>query len=210
MACNGVGTPRILLNSVSGRFPDGLANSSGLVGKNLMFHPYSQVFGYVEEPLDGNRAPPLCLWSMEFYETDPTRDFVRGYSYQFSRGLGPITEAIFSDADGRLPWGEDHHRIFRKLVGRRIGLSAICEDLPEEHNRVTLDPVLKDGHGIPAPRIDYTISENSRRMMDHAQARRISAPIRRSPGAAGICSAPRGWAPIRRAPWSTNGAVRTT
>ena len=171
MACNGVGTPRMLLNSVSGRFPNGLANSSGLVGKNLMFHPYSQVFGYVEEPLDSNRAPPLCLWSMEFYETDPRRDFVRGYSYQFSRGIGPVTEAIISDADGRLPWGEDHHRIFRKLVGRRIGLSAICEDLPEEHNRVTLDPVLKDGHGIPAPRIDYTISENSRRMMDHGIAR---------------------------------------
>ena len=97
LACNGVGTPRMLLNSVSGRFPNGLANSSGLVGKNLMFHPYSQVFGYVEEPLDGNRAPPLCLWSMEFYETDPSRDFVRGYSYQFSRGIGPVTEAIISD-----------------------------------------------------------------------------------------------------------------
>ena len=171
MACNGVGTPRMLLNSVSGRYPNGLANSSGLLGKNLMFHPYSQVFGYVEEPLDGNRAPPLCLWSMEFYETDPKRNFVRGYSYQFSRGIGPITEAIISDADGRLPWGENHHRIFRKLVGRRIGLSAICEDLPEEHNRVTLDPVLKDGHGIPAPKIDYTISENSWRMMEHGTAR---------------------------------------
>ena len=171
MACNGVGTPRLLLNSVSGRFPNGLANSSGLVGKNLMFHPYAQVFGYVEEPLDSNRAPPLCLWSMEFYETDPSRDFVRGYAFQFGRGIGPVTEAIFSDADGRLPWGEDHHRVFRKLVGRRIGLSAICEDLPEEHNRVTLDPVLKDGHGIPAPKVDYTLSENSLRMMDHGIAR---------------------------------------
>ena len=56
MACNGVGTPRLLLNSVSGRFPNGLANSSGLVGKNLMFHPYAQVYGYVEEPLDSNRG----------------------------------------------------------------------------------------------------------------------------------------------------------
>src|SRR5690606_1704023 len=46
LACNGVGTPRILLNSVSGRFPGGLANSSGLVGRNLMFHPYSSIRGY--------------------------------------------------------------------------------------------------------------------------------------------------------------------
>jgi choline dehydrogenase-like flavoprotein len=99
------------------------------------------------------------------------RCFRRGYAFQFGRGIGPVTEAIFSDADGRLPWGADHHRVFRRLVGRRIGLSAICEDLPEEHNRVTLDPVLKDGHGIPAPKVDYTISKNSRCMMDHGIAR---------------------------------------
>jgi choline dehydrogenase-like flavoprotein len=63
IACNGVGTPRLLLNSASGRFPNGLANSSGLVGKNLMFHPYAQIYGYVKEPTDSNRAPPTCLWS---------------------------------------------------------------------------------------------------------------------------------------------------
>ena len=71
VACNGVGTPRLLLNSASARFPNGLANSSGLVGKNLMFHPYCQVYGYVDEATDSNRAPPTCLWSKEFYETDP-------------------------------------------------------------------------------------------------------------------------------------------
>jgi choline dehydrogenase-like flavoprotein len=48
---------------------------------------------------------------------------------------------------------------------------AICEDLPEEHNTVTLDPVLKDSSGIPAPKISYTLSDNSRRMLDHAMAR---------------------------------------
>jgi len=48
----------------------------------------------------------------------------------------------------RLPWGEDHHATYRKLVNRRIGVSVICEDLPEEHNRVTLDPELKDSHGF--------------------------------------------------------------
>ena len=64
-----------------------------------------------------------------------------------------------------------HHRVYRQLLNRRIGLSAICEDLPEEHNRVTLDPVLKDSNGIPAPKIDYTIGDNSRRMMAHGIAR---------------------------------------
>jgi choline dehydrogenase-like flavoprotein len=171
LACNGVGTPRLLLNSASGRFPDGLANSSGLVGKNLMFHPYILVYGYADDPLDGNRGPPLCLWSKEFYETDRSREFVRGYMFQYNRGNGAITEAIGSMADGRLPWGEAHHDVYRRLLHRRLSLSVVVEDLPEEQNRVTLDPVLKDGHGIPAPKIDYRLGENSLRMVEHGVAR---------------------------------------
>ena len=52
-----------------------------------------------------------------------------------------------------------------------LGMAAICEDLPEEHTTVTLDPELKDSDGIPAPRIDYTLSENSQKMLDFAVAR---------------------------------------
>ncbi|MBN9513065.1 MAG: GMC family oxidoreductase [Alphaproteobacteria bacterium] len=171
VACNGVGTPRLMLNSQSGKFPNGIANSSGLVGKNLMFHPYAFTYGYVDEPLDGNHGPPLCLWSHEFYETDKARDFVRGYIFQFGRGMGSIVEAINSTAAGRLPWGEDHHKVYRGLLNHRIYLAGICEDLPEEHNRVTLDPVLKDSDGIPAPKIDYTLGDNSRKMLEHAHSR---------------------------------------
>src|SRR5581483_3319446 len=81
----------------------------------------------------------------------------------------------------------DHHRVFRKLNGHRMHFSAICEDLPEEHNRVTLDPVLKDSHGIPAPKIDYAIGENTRRMMEHGIAR--ASEILEAAGAADIsCS----------------------
>jgi choline dehydrogenase-like flavoprotein len=70
-----------------------------------------------------------------------------------------------------LPWGKDHHRVYRTLLYHRMLIGVACEDLPEEHNRVTLDPVLKDSHGIPAPKIDYTIGENTRRMMEHGIAR---------------------------------------
>ena len=67
-------------------------------------------------------------------------------------------------------------------------VGVACEDLPEEHNRVALDPTLKDSHGIPAAKIDYTISENTRRMMEHgiaratdiltaAGARRVRSPL---------------------------------
>ena len=70
VAANGIGTPRLLLNSASSRFPNGLANSSGLVGRNLMLHPWPQVSGYVDEEMDGDRGPQTVMWSKEFYETD--------------------------------------------------------------------------------------------------------------------------------------------
>jgi choline dehydrogenase-like flavoprotein len=167
-----------------------------------MFHPYALTYGYVDEPLDGNHGPPLCIWSQEFYETDPLRDFVRGYTFQFGRGVGAIMEAIVSSAAGRLPWGEDHHRAYRKLVNRRIGLSAICEDLPEEHNRVTLDPVLKDSSGIPAPKLDYTISANSLKMMDHGIAR--AKEVLAAAGASNIAVE----SPILNGGWHLLGTAR--
>lgn len=171
LACNGIGTPRLLLNSASGRFPNGLANSSGLVGRNLMLHPWPMAVGYVDHTVDGSRAPMTVLWSKEFYETDRARGFVRGYTLQFSRGTGPVHEAMQSAASGRLPWGKDHHRIFREFLDHRLQIGVACEDLPEAHNRVVLDPVLKDSNGIPAAKIEYTMSENTRRMMEHGIAR---------------------------------------
>jgi choline dehydrogenase-like flavoprotein len=164
LASNGVGTPRILLNSASSRFPDGLANSSGLVGKNLMFHPYSIVTGLFEEDLEGHKGPtPLNIMSSEFYETDPTRDFMRGYAYQVVRSLAPLATAL----SGHVPWGENHHEIFKKRFNRTITFAVIGEDLPEIHNKVTIDPELTDSFGIPSPKIEYRLSENSRKMLDH-------------------------------------------
>ena len=172
VACNGVGTPRLLLNSCSSRFPDGLANDSGLVGKNLMFHPYSMVTGLFDRPLEGYKGPHgCCMISKEFYETDLERGFVRGYSYEIVRGNGPVSTAIIGMAAGQIPWGEGHHEAFARHFDRSAGMVAICEDLPEPHNCVTLDPDLKDGHGIPCPKIDYRLSENSTRMLEHSVAR---------------------------------------
>jgi choline dehydrogenase-like flavoprotein len=172
VACNGVGTPRLLLNSGSRQFPDGLANRSGLVGRNLMFHPYAMVTGVFPEPLEGYKGPMGCsLISQEFYETDPSRGFVRGYSFEMLRGMGPVSTALFGMGQGRLPWGPGHHEAYQRIHDRTAGMVGICEDLPELHNTVTLDPELTDGHGIPAPKITYTLSENSQRMLDHCVAR---------------------------------------
>ena len=171
VACNGVGTPRLLLNSKSEQHPDGLANSSGLVGKNLMFHPYALIQGIFERETDGHAGPFKLIRSQEFYETDKSRGFLRGYTLEIQRGAGPVRMAQTGLRNGRIPWGQGHHDALRRTFGHSTGMVAVCEDLPEEHNTVTLDPELTDSNGIPAPKIDYTLSENSQRMLDHAVAR---------------------------------------
>lgn len=175
LASNGIGTPRILLNSASSRFPDGLANSSGLVGRNLMFHPYARINARFEQPLDGYRGPHVSIWSQQFYETDAARGFLRGYTFQTDRGSGPVATALAGMRNGTIPWGEAHHATLRQYFSHTAAFSAICEDLPEEHNTVTLDPVLKDSSGIPAPKLSYRLGENSRRMLQHAVERGTEA-----------------------------------
>ncbi|MEM7410497.1 MAG: GMC family oxidoreductase [Myxococcota bacterium] len=203
MACNGVGTPRLLLNSKSSAFPDGLANRSGLVGKNLMFHPYGLVNGIFEERLEGWKGPTGCsLICQEFYETDAARDFVRGYSFEMLRGMGPISTAHMGMATGRVPWGEGHHAGFDTLWDKTAGMVVICEDLPEAHNQVTLDPERVDADGIPAPKIDYTLSENSRRMLEHGVAR--GDEVLRAAGAVETLTE----APLGVAGWHLMGTTR--
>ena len=171
IAANGIGTPRLLLNSANERHPDGLANSSGLVGKNLMFHPVTMIRGLFEEPLEG-RGPGGCLfWSHEFYETDRSRGFVRGYSLQMTRTGGAAGQALAAAAHGRVPWGPGHHEAYANVFNHTAGMVGITEDLPDEANTVTLDSGLTDSNGIPAPKITYELSENSHRMLAHAEER---------------------------------------
>lgn len=168
LAANGIGTPRIMLNSTSEHHPNGLANSSGLVGKNLMFHPFAMITGVFPEKMNTWRGPlSNFAMSQEFYETDTDRGFVRGYTYQFQRSLGPawVANGGFTDA---IPWGENHHAELEKRLGSMMGMAVIGEDLPEEHNRVELDPEITDADGIPAPKLFYTLSKNSRDQLDHA------------------------------------------
>lgn len=196
MACNGIGTPRLLLNSTSKLFPNGLANSSGLVGKNLMFHPVAMVTGVFTEQLNGNWGPIGCaILCHEFYETDTRRDFVRGYQIQVARSMGPVHTALGGIPGRRLSWGKDHHRDFADHFAKTATCVVMGEDLPEMHNCVTLDPELTDGDGIPAPKVSYTVSENSKEMLKHGIAR--SGEALKAAGAVEIqvdpLSRPAGW-----------------
>ena len=203
MACNGIGTPRLLLNSQSSLFPDGLANTSGLVGRNLMFHPVSMVMGVFDESLEGHKGPLGCsVVSSEFYETDISRGFVRGYQFQIIRSSGPaITAQGFVDRSP-IPWGSEHHRVFNERFGRTITVSVMGEDLPEPHNRVVLDKTLTDSDGIPSPKVDYTMSENSLKMMDHGMAR--ATELLQAAGAKEVLANPL----LRASGWHLLGTAR--
>ncbi len=204
MACNGVGTPRILLSSQSGRFPNGLANDNGLVGTHLMFHPYAIVTGVFDEQLDGHKGPLGCtIMSQEFYETDTSRGFIRGYTLQVARSTGPLSAALGGlGAHDVIPWGADHHKALAERLGHTATLCIIGDDLPESHNRVTLDPELTDSDGLPAPKISYTLAENSRRLLDHAIAR--SREALEAAGARQVLVNPL----LRRAGWHLMGTAR--
>jgi choline dehydrogenase-like flavoprotein len=175
VAANGVGTPRLLLLSASNRFPDGLANSSGLVGRRLMLHPVMKVVGQYEERVDewvGLAGGDIE--SMQFYETDTSRDFVRGSKWLLQGSRGPLdTLELWTSGEGRKEevWGESFTTKMTSSIGHQMTWVIMPEDLPEVSNHVTLDPVLKDSDGIPAPKITYRYSENTRHILEFNIAR---------------------------------------
>ncbi|OBJ95441.1 glucose dehydrogenase [Mycolicibacterium fortuitum] len=175
LAANAIGTPRILLNSASSQHPDGLANSSGMLGRRLMVHPFANVTGYFDEDLaswNGHVGAKIACY--EFYETSPDHDFVRGAKWSLAPTGGPLNAAMPTRA-GEDVWGEAHHDHVRRHLGRTISWGIFGEDLPDENNRVTVDAALTDSSGIPAPKISYAVSDNSRRLLDFHIARAVES-----------------------------------
>lgn len=166
LACNSIGTPRLLLNSTGPAHPDGLANSSGLVGKRLMLHPTAAVVGLFDQPLGTFRGVwGQLAYTLQFYETDESRDFVRGSKWSLQPTGGPL------QATKRWPWGtvdfwgDGFHDEIARRLGHSLSWGIICEDLPDPTNQVVLDPANPDSSGMPGVRIDYHTGENSKRML---------------------------------------------
>jgi len=203
LACNGVGTPRLLLNSKSKYFPDGLANSSGFVGKNLMLHPLAYVEGIFNDNIDSHVGPQgCCVYSHEFYETNTSRRFNRGFTMQILRGPGPIETVTSGFVRRKITIGENHHQEFANLYGRVMGMGIIVEDLPDPNNSVSLDSTLTDQSGIPAPKINYKLSDNSKKMLSYGINRGKEAM--KASGAISVT----GFGPIRNSGWHLMGTAR--
>ena len=130
-----------------------------------MNHPGRYVEGVFDEPFETETFTGNPFFSQQFYETDRGRGFVRGYSMMVYRPYGPLSVA-WGDSEP-VPWGAAHHATMRKRFGHSAGIAVMAEDLPEDLNRVELDPAARDSNGIPAPRVIYRASDNTVRMLAH-------------------------------------------
>src|SRR5207237_1680819 len=127
-------TPRLLLNSTSARFPNGVANDNDRVGRCVMVQGAPQVAGRFDAEMRMYKAPPPEVCSEQFYETDEARGFARGFSIQ-TVGPLPIGWAEHVLAEGH--WGRALREYMRDYNHWTI-LGVLCELLPHAENRVTL------------------------------------------------------------------------
>ena len=155
---------RLLLNSKNATFPDGLANSSGTLGRFLMDHHYGsgasgQVPGFLDKRTFGRRPNGIYIARFRNVKSEH-RDFLRGYGMQ-----GGSSRAGWGRGGGMPGYGAAFKQALIDELGPwRLSASGWGETLPHADNRVTLDPVVKDAWGIPAARIDVRWGENEKAM----------------------------------------------
>ncbi len=156
-------TPRLLLASANDRYPDGLANSSGLVGRNLMTQSNQGVYGSLKDEVRWNKGPP-SLAVTEHWNYEDRKDFFGGYCWM-SQGPLPIEWATALTGSLGL-WGEAlRERMTR--YNHQVGLKMVGEMLPNENNRVTLADET-DQYGLRIPRITYSWGDNDKVLIQHA------------------------------------------
>jgi choline dehydrogenase-like flavoprotein len=161
VAGNAVETARLMLLSTSRLFPDGLANSSGLVGKRFMEHLSVFSHGVFSERVDSWRGVPTGGIIQDFYETNSRNDFARGFTISVeNEPQWPLATAHTVPG-----WGAEHKARVKERFGHMVGLASAGEQLPDERSQVRLDPVAKDIYGLPVPQINNTHSANDLAMI---------------------------------------------
>ncbi|HTY67403.1 MAG TPA: GMC family oxidoreductase [Alphaproteobacteria bacterium] len=157
-------TPRLLLMSANARYPDGLANSSGLVGKYLMTQANQAVWGLMDEEIRSYKGPPSLAITEHWNYCDDGKDFFGGYAYM-SQGPLPTLWAT-TLASSRGIWGQELVDQMENY-NHQVGLKIVGELQPQERNRVTLADE-KDRFGLPIARVTYSLCDNDKRLIGHS------------------------------------------
>ena len=163
VAGNSIESPRLLLNSASTMFPNGLANSSGQVGKNYMRHMTGSVYATFEQPVHMFRGTTMAGIVRDEAKNDPKRGFVGGYELE-TLSLGVPFMAAFLDPGA---WGRDFSSAM-DAYDNMAGMWIVGEDMPQEKNGVTLHATEKDQFGLPVPNVAFTDHDNDVAMRKHA------------------------------------------
>ena len=171
LCANGAETPRLLLNSSSSRFPDGLANSSGAVGKHLMFNTYFGVNAQFDQPLNEFKSVQNTRMVQDFYETDPKRGFYGGGAIDARFDRYPISFALTGLPPGTAAWGEDFAKTLSHQFTRSMFFGTHGTSLPVETNSISIDPSLKDAWGLPCMRVTYNDHPDDLRCAEFLAAR---------------------------------------
>jgi len=165
VAGNSIETPRLLLMSASEKFKDGLANSSGQVGRNYMRHMTGSVYAAFKEPVHMYRGTTMAGIIQDEARHDTKRGFAGGYEME-TLSLGLPFMAAFLDPG---TWG-DEFAWWMDRYTHTAGMWLVGEDMPRESNRITLNTNVKDQWGNPVPNVHFDDHENDVAMRNHAFA----------------------------------------
>lgn len=157
LSANGAETPRLLLNSASDTHPDGLANSSGFVGRNLMWNSHANAKALFEHPLNDFKGVQVTRIVHDFYETDPKRSFYGGGGMDarsFSAAL-PLKFAVSGGPPDQPRWGARYKANLEHNFTRSMSIFCGATSLAQDRNNVSIDPTHKDRWGRPSLRITY-------------------------------------------------------
>lgn len=163
VAGNSIETPRLLLLSESSKFPDGLANSSGQVGRNYMRHMTGSVYAVFDKPVRMWRGTTMAGIVTDESRHDPSRGFVGGYEME-TISIGLPFMAAFLDPGA---WGREFTTALDSYENM-AGMWLVGEDMPQENNRVTLSDTAKDKWGNPVANVHFDDHPNDVAMRKHA------------------------------------------
>ena len=151
LSANGAESPRLLLES------DDLANSSGYVGRNLMFNTHSGVNAIFDQPLNEYKGVQATRVIMDFYETDPKRGFYGGGGIDARGGLAmtPLMYATFGAPPAEKNWGAEYKEMIAHSFSRQMGMFASATSIPMDRNNITLHPTQTDKWGRPSIVVTY-------------------------------------------------------
>jgi choline dehydrogenase-like flavoprotein len=165
VCANGAETPRLLLMSANSQFPNGLANSSGIVGKNLMLNTGAISLGTFEHPLNDYKGFAVSRILHDFYELDPQKvGFYGGGGLDARFDITPIGFAMNGLPPDAPRWGKDFKKMLGENFNRTMEVFAHATSLANEDNSFSLDPDLKDAWGLPALRMTYKDHPNDMKM----------------------------------------------